>query len=108
MQTGSGWQVTGVGFEFPPRLAQPSIAVKAGGRSRLFERSELRERRALREAQGTRVSGQASGIAFLLGTFLWRGKEKYLARMGEKRSNQEPRPSGQNLLLNSLSLQNSY
>jgi hypothetical protein len=56
--------VLGVGFEFPPRLAQPSIAVKAGRRSRLFERSELRERRALREAQGTREAGKPSGSPF--------------------------------------------
>jgi len=41
---------------------------------------EFGERRFSREAQGTRASGQASGPAFLLGTFLWRGKEKYLAR----------------------------
>jgi len=47
-----------------PRLAQPSIAVKPGGRSRLFERSELRERRALREAQGTRVAGKPPGSPF--------------------------------------------
>jgi hypothetical protein len=30
-------------------------------------------------AMGTRFCGQAFGSAFLLGTFLWRSKEKYLA-----------------------------
>ena len=40
---------------------------------------EFGERPNRREAQGTRVSGQASGAAFLLATFLWRSKEKYLA-----------------------------
>jgi len=40
---------------------------------------EFGERPNWREAQGTRVSGQASGAAFLLDTFLWRSKEKYLA-----------------------------
>ena len=40
---------------------------------------EFGERPKWREAQGTRVSGQASGSAFLLDTFLWRSKEKYLA-----------------------------
>ena len=43
---------------------------------------EFGERPNWREAQGTRVSGQASGTAFLLGTFLWRSKEKNLARKG--------------------------
>jgi hypothetical protein len=40
---------------------------------------EFGERPKWREAQGTRVSGQVFGSAFLLGTFLWRSKEKYLA-----------------------------
>jgi len=47
--------------------------------------SEVGERRFSREAQETRVSGQASGPAFLLGTFLWRGKEKYLAHQAKHR-----------------------
>jgi len=33
-----------------------------------------------------RMAGQAFGVAFLLGTFLWRSKEKYLARQGETRN----------------------
>jgi len=43
---------------------------------------EFGERLKWREAQGHPRSGQASGSAFLLGTFLWRSKEKYLAREG--------------------------
>jgi len=43
---------------------------------------EFGERPKWREAQGTRASGQASGSAFLLVTFLWQSKEKYLAREG--------------------------
>jgi hypothetical protein len=51
---------------------------------------ELGERRFYREAQGKSrpagfvETGRASlRAAFLLGTFLWRRKEKYLARQGE-------------------------
>jgi hypothetical protein len=45
----------------------------------------LRVWRALKIPRSTGYprSGQASGIAFLLGTFLWRSKEKYLALQGE-------------------------
>ena len=55
---------------------------------RLFEwisRSEMRElrmRRFSREAQGTRASGLRLRAAFLLDTFLWRSKEKYLGPGG--------------------------
>jgi len=90
------------GFEFwvlvlnsPTRLAQPSIAVKTGSSSRLFERSELRERRALREAQGTRVAGKPPGSPFFWVLFFggakkstspeWakQGVKKRLALQGE-------------------------
>jgi len=77
----------------PVPLAQPSIAgilraseppCRAGFASRRRGKCcEFGERSKSREAQGTRVSGQTVGPAFLLGTFLWRSKEKYLARMGE-------------------------
>ncbi|MGB5442319.1 MAG: hypothetical protein WBN57_06800, partial [Gammaproteobacteria bacterium] len=43
---------------------------------------ELRMRRFSREAQGTPSclhDGASLRVAFLLGTFLWRSKEKYLA-----------------------------
>jgi hypothetical protein len=50
---------------------------------------------------GNPRSGQASGTAFLLDTFLWRSKEKYLARMGETRSQNIPCPSGRNKLIKS-------
>jgi hypothetical protein len=79
-----------------PCQAKPSIAAFSGVmRAALFELDlqagrrgkscEFGERLKWREAQGTRVSGQAFGSAFLLGTFLWRRKEKYLARKGETR-----------------------
>ena len=82
---------TGGGTPFP--LALPSIAgilraseppCRAGFASRRRGKCcESGERSKYREAQGTRVSGQAVGPAFLLGAFLWRRKEKYLARKGE-------------------------
>jgi len=45
----------------------------------------LRVRRALKipRSGGNPRSGQAAGSAFLLDTFLWRSKEKYLALQGE-------------------------
>jgi len=45
-------------------------------------------RRALKtpRSTGDPLGGQAYGFAFLLGTFLWRSKEKYLARGGETQS----------------------
>ena len=61
-----------------PRLARPSIAVKTGASSRLFERSELRERRALREAQGTRVAGKPSGSPFFW--ILFFGEQRKVSR----------------------------
>jgi hypothetical protein len=62
-------------FFISTRLAQPSIAVKTGGSSRLFERSELRERRALREAQGTRVAGKPPGSPFFWALFFGEAKK---------------------------------
>ena len=77
----------------PLPLAPPSIAgilrtseppCRAGFASRRRGKCcESGERSKYREAQGTRASGQAVGAAFLLGTFLWRRKEKYLALQGE-------------------------
>jgi len=56
------------------------LDLQAGRRGKSCEFGECPK---WREAQETRVSGQASGAAFLLGTFLWRRKEKYLALQGE-------------------------
>jgi len=56
---------------------------KSGLAGRRGKCCEFGERSKYREAQDTRVSGQAAGAAFLLGTFLWRRKEKYLALQGE-------------------------
>jgi len=52
------------------------LDLQAGRRSKSCE---FGERSKWREAQGTRVSGQAFGAAFLLVPFLWRSKEKELA-----------------------------
>jgi hypothetical protein len=84
---------TGLWVAPPLPLAPPSIAgilrgsepsCRAGFASRRRGKCcESGERSKYREAQGTRASGQVVGAAFLLGTFLWRRKEKYLARTGE-------------------------
>ena len=55
---------------------------------RLFERSEFEQDPAGREHRRLPVAQRrdaATRVAFLLGTFLWRSKEKYLARRGETR-----------------------
>ena len=58
--------------------------------SRLSERSETervrarpRQTRAPQVAPKRSAGDADSGVAFLLGTFLWRSKEKYLARLGD-------------------------
>jgi len=91
VQTGSDWQASGVvlgfGFEFPPsgaaehrskgrRTLAPCLSVASCASAGLYEK---------RRESRTESAGQASGIAFLLDTFLWRSKEKYLARGGETR-----------------------
>ncbi len=83
-----------------PRQAQPSIAGLSGkseppcraGLANRQVQQVLRVRRAPERPRSTGNpdrhpgcrSGQAFGGAFLLGTFLWRDKEKYLAPAGRK------------------------
>jgi hypothetical protein len=74
------------GAKYP--LVQPSIAAisglseppcRAGFASRQAQILRVRRAPEMARSAGNPRSGQASGIAFLLGTFLWRSKEKYLA-----------------------------
>ena len=72
---------TGPGCSSLSPLAQPSIAGKTGASEAMSERierqrdRELGERRFCREAQGTRVSGQASGPPFF-GVLFFGGAKK--------------------------------
>jgi len=62
------------------------------GRARVFQRSAGNPAVHLRCAVGP-----AAGFAFLLGTFLWRSKEKYLARNGRnpgEMTTREEKPAG--------------
>ena len=61
--------------------------------SRLSERSEFERDPAGREHRrlpAAKRRDAACRVAFLLGTFLWRSKEKYLARRGEARPPPSP------------------
>jgi hypothetical protein len=64
--------------------------------SRLSERSEFERDPAGREHRrlpGAKRRDADSGVAFLLGTFLWRSKEKYLACRGETRPATSKQPA---------------
>ena len=94
-----------------PLLAAPAAGRLRGGHGRRSAHASysdspwLSERRAQRKASSTAHPatdttqvcpfaprrGRRLGVAFLLGTFLWRSKEKYLARRGDSR----PPPSTQ-------------
>ena len=83
-QVGRFW---GLGLSFP----HPSGAAEHRSKGRKDARACLSAASCAsaglyEKRRGHPRSGQASGIAFLLDTFLWRSKEKYLARMGETKS----------------------
>ena len=98
-------------FGSPPLLAAPAAGRLWGEHGRRSAHASLTnspgmsERRAQRKASSTAHPatdttqvcpfaprrGRRLGVAFLLGTFLWRSKEKYLARRGDSR----PPPSTQ-------------
>jgi hypothetical protein len=52
---------------------------------RCLSEASLARPRLRRASQCARAAGRRIRLAFLLGTFLWRSKEKYLARRGETR-----------------------
>ncbi|RLA01671.1 MAG: hypothetical protein DRQ45_05640, partial [Gammaproteobacteria bacterium] len=61
-------------IKLAPCLSEARIARPRVAQAPVFARSA-----------GNPRSGQAAGPAFLLDTFLWRSKEKYLDRQGETR-----------------------
>ena len=98
----------------PPLLAAPAAGRLRGEHGRRSAHASLTnspwmsERRAQRKASSTAHPatdtpqvcpfaprrGRRLGVAFLLGTFLWRSKEKYLARRGDSRPPPSPQACG--------------
>ncbi len=100
------WMSGCLDIRLPPLLAAPAAGRLRGGMGVGAPMlRELTRRSCLNEARQREVSsaahpatdtpqvcpfaqrrGRRLGVAFLLGTFLWRSKEKYLARRGDSRA----------------------